>query len=230
MQDRGDGKFRAFFDLSAIFTLNQPNSAISFVEKGPSPRVDNVSEGPSSSRGVGPWVVALRLIESDPSDDVQTATFIDDWYIDIYYTPQNPITNVTETVSDDESVTFGLLPPMAFPIPATLAEQVGTKLARYADNTPQVTRLVFPLRQPNQARFDALAGLTPGDVVDIDISDGILNIGTRNHVLFMSWNYQSRARPTLEIHFVSYGALARRRVRYNTRGVDYDPGKDVYYG
>ena len=230
LQSRGTGKYRAYFDLSAIFSLDQPTSDIVFITRHSLPGISDASGVKlSTAVGDGPWVTAINFNVS-PGDDVQAVAFEGNWDIDIYYNPTNPITHATETVSDDESVTFGLLPPMAFPIPATLAEQVGTKLSRYADNIPQVTRLVFPLRQPNQARFDALAGLTPGDVVDIDISDGILNIGTRNHVLFMSWNYQSRARPTLEIHFVSYGALARRRVRYNTRGVDYESGKDIYYG
>ena len=55
LQNRGGGKYRAFFDLSAIFTLDQPTSDIVFIVRQ-DVGVDPVSDSLSAAVGDGPWV------------------------------------------------------------------------------------------------------------------------------------------------------------------------------
>ena len=118
--------------------------------------------------------------------------------------------------------TLGFLPEMAFRIPFSSIDTVETKLDRYAAFSPRVTRLVFPLRQLDQATFDALVSLTPGTVVDASINSGNLDISTRNDVLYASWGVPSNSIPTFETHLVSFSDLDRPHIRYNQRQVTYN--------
>ena len=195
--------------------------------------IDELIDGPS---GTSPFTtydvtqsgtsifVFIRYNGQDSSEyTISDMVFNRDFTVTIYnYT--GAFENVVNRILVDPTVEHGYLPRNRIQASNSTVAITGAKLERYAGYIPQVSRLTFNIKQDNQARFDEIAALQPGDVVDSNILDGNLDIRARGHVLYTGWNFPKNGRATKELHLVSYQDLTDTDflLWYGERLLDYD--------
>ena len=154
---------------------------------------------------------------SDISD--HNIAFEDDFTITLRFFSQPEAIRFQENAyyaTDGDTSVLGFLPTMPFLVAETSQFLFQSKLERWANFVPEVTRLSFLTDQETEARWHEIRDLRLGDAVNLNLMDDGLMLASSSWPMYKEWRYHARLDSSCEIHFLSYGGISSEQVYFET--------------